>query len=335
MKFFNMNHLSKKTLIFKVLCTFLLTFIFVFIKASPVFAKSYVYDDKYILKSSTVDTLNSKLSELERKTNSQVVFYITDSLKGNDISDAISKASSGLTTNKSAIFAVSTKDRKSKFVVRKGLSSIINYSETDSIVNLPNSDFKWGRYDDGLLLVENQIESDILKSLDTKNNENAAPVPDNSNSQTSSTNNTNTTNNISNNVQPSVNDSNTEKKAAVNNSNKKSTDIDTNLLMLILLILFIIIFVNIKKLIKIHKNKKMKPENSCESAPESDKSKNKGCLFGFFSLLIDIAHAPSPDTKKDNKYTSSSKSSNTERHSSSYYSNNDDNNGGNSSTSNW
>ncbi|MCY6957986.1 TPM domain-containing protein [Clostridium brassicae] len=128
-------------------------------------ADSYIKDNAGVLSSSTLNQVNKNFSKLETNTKAQVKIFVVKSLNGKNINDFTSNLIKTSTKgDKYAIFVVSIKDHKNKFVVGSGLNAVFNKSKIQKIVSLPNPYFKKKDFNTGILKVGQAIDQSITST---------------------------------------------------------------------------------------------------------------------------------------------------------------------------
>lgn len=135
---------------------------------------AYIFDKAGVLNKSTISTVNEHFSELETATGAQVKIAIVPSLKGETPTAYAKKiAKAEANTDKYAVFLVSIKEHHNKFIVGAGLTNLFDASEKTKIASLPNSYFKSGNFDEGILAVSksiyNEINNATVKNSSTDN----------------------------------------------------------------------------------------------------------------------------------------------------------------------
>lgn len=164
----------------KITCT-LITFL-IFLSVSVLAAQNYVNDSAGVLSSSTINLAEKNFSALQNKTGAYFRVQTIKSLNGKSMNDYAQTVANEITsTDKYAIFIVSTQDHKIKFLVGPGLNAVFSSAEKDRIASLPNQYFKNNDFNTGILKVGEAVDKDITaKAVQTGN----AVVVDNGMSKT-------------------------------------------------------------------------------------------------------------------------------------------------------
>jgi uncharacterized membrane protein YgcG len=140
-------------------------------------ASKYVDDGAGVLSSSMQDKISTNLEKVEQNSGA-VVKMVTVKSIGKQNTDAAADAAAqdyakrNLSGDKYILFFVAPNDGKTRMIVGSGLNAVFNKSDIDKISNLPNSDFKSKKFDDGFSKVgqaiDQKITSTAVKTGDAK-----------------------------------------------------------------------------------------------------------------------------------------------------------------------